>query len=59
MELLRLMDVCRLLKLSRSRLYAHVEAGRIPKPIHIAPRAPRWRRDVIESWLAEREREAA
>ena len=58
-ELLTVKQLCGLLKLSRARVYAHVSSGRIPKPIHIAPRCPRWRRDVIEEWLAEREREAA
>lgn len=55
-ELLTVKDICGLL--SRSRLYAHVSHGVIPSPIHIAPRCPRWRRDVIERWLSEREREA-
>ena len=54
-ELLTVKEVCALLKLSRARVYAHVAGGRIPKPIHIAPRCPRWRRDVIERWIAERE----
>ena len=57
-ELLTIKEVCAALKLSRARVYAHVNAGRIPKPIHIAPRCPRWRREAIEDWLAEREREA-
>ena len=61
-ELLTVSEVGELLKLSRSRVYAHVAAGRIPKPIHIAPRTPRWRREEIESWierLAAREARAA
>ena len=57
-ELLTVKEVCATLKLSRARVYAHVAAGRIPKPIHIAPRCPRWRSDVIENWIAERERAA-
>ena len=58
-ELLTVKDVCGILKLSRSRLYAHVESGRIPKPLYIAPKVPRWRRDAIERWIAEREQLAA
>ena len=57
-ELLTVKDVCKLLRLSRARVYAHVNAGRIPRPIHIAPRCPRWRRAALERWLAERERAA-
>ena len=59
MELLTVKDLCDLLKLTRTRIYAHVATGRIPAPFHPTPRCPRWRRDVIESWIAEREREAA
>ena len=57
-ELLTVKDVCKLLRLSRTRLYAHIAAGRLPKPLYLAPRTPRWRRAAIERWLAERERAA-
>ena len=58
-ELLTVKEVCAALKLSRARVYAHVNAGRIPRPIYLAPRCPRWRREAIENWLAEREEAAS
>lgn len=58
-QLLRMRDVCELLGVKRDRIYKLVAAGHFPRPIHVSPRAPRWRRETIESWLAEREREAA
>ena len=53
--LLRVADLCALLRLSRTQLYRRVADGSIPRPLHLAHNTPRWRRDVIERWLAERE----
>ena len=57
-ELLTVKDMCQLLRLSRARLYAHIAADRLPRPLYLAPRTPRWRRAAIERWLADRERAA-
>ena len=54
-ELLTVKEVCALLKLSRTRLYKRIEEGAIPRPFHVANRCPRWRREVLERWIAERE----
>ena len=58
-ELLTVADVCRQLRVSRTRLYERIANGSIPRPFHLAPRCPRWRRETIERWIAARERDAA
>ncbi len=58
-ELLRVSDLCALLRLSRTQVYRRIADGSIPAPFHLGHHTPRWRRAVIERWLAERERAAA
>ena len=40
--------------LSRSSLYAMMDAGNFPRPIRIGKRAVAWPQSAIESWLAQR-----
>jgi len=42
-ELLRLEQVLRALKISKSSFYAGVKAGRFPSGVALGPRARRWR----------------
>ena len=58
-DLLTVADVCRILRVSRTRLYERVSNGSIPAPFHLAHRCPRWRRETIEAWISARERNAA
>ena len=58
-ELLRVADLCALLRLSRTQIYRKIAAGSLPPPFHLGPNTPRWRRATIDRWLAERERAAA
>lgn len=50
--LLKKMEVCELLRISRPTLEKHVKAGRIPPPIELSPQVHRWPataiREVIE-----------
>ena len=41
--LLNIKQVCARLGIGRSAIYTGMAAGRIPRPIHVAPKAPRWR----------------
>ena len=40
--------------LSRSAIYAAMEAGEFPRPVRIGKRAVAWRQEDIEAWLASR-----
>lgn len=43
---------------SDSQIYALIQAGKFPPPIKIGSRASAWVESEINSWLAERIREA-
>ncbi len=49
--LLSVREVCRRVGLSRPSIYTRMAAGRFPRPIYPAPRAPRWRSDEIAEWI--------
>lgn len=51
-QLLRVMDVCRLLQMSRASLYRKVDLGEIARPIYLGARMPRWDSDQLQAWLA-------
>jgi prophage regulatory protein len=40
--------------LSRSSLYAMMDAGEFPRPIRIGKRAVAWPQSTVEAWLATR-----
>ena len=40
--------------LSRSSLYAMMDAGEFPRPVRIGKRAVAWPQSSIEAWLAQR-----
>ncbi|MGJ8583880.1 MAG: helix-turn-helix transcriptional regulator [Marinosulfonomonas sp.] len=40
--------------LSRSSIYAMMDAGDFPRPVRIGKRAVAWPQSAIESWLAQR-----
>ena len=49
--LLNIKQVCARLGIGRSAIYTGMAAGRIPRPIHVAPKAPRWRADEIDAYI--------
>lgn len=51
-SLLRLSDVCQLVGLSRSSIYASIAVGRFPAPVQIGARAVRWRVEDVRAWIA-------
>ena len=53
--LLRLRDVCAMVCLSRSSIYAGIAAGNFPSALRIGVRAVRWRAGDIEAWLSAKE----
>jgi prophage regulatory protein len=50
--LLRLPAVIAATQLSRSTIYAAIQAGRFPQPVRVGERAVRWRCEDIEAWMA-------
>ena len=53
-ELLRLQDVCTMIGISRSTIYALLAENRFPAPICVTRRAIRWHRTEIEQWVRSR-----
>lgn len=53
-SLLRLKEVCEILGVSRSTIYAGMNAGTFPRSVMISDRAVRWRSGDIATWLAAR-----
>jgi prophage regulatory protein len=49
-SLIRLVDVCRFLSISRSTVYKRLSERSFPEPVHLGPRTVRWRVDDIEAW---------
>lgn len=50
-EFLTLHEVATLLRVSIRSVWYHVRSGRLPPPVYIGPRQPRWRRSQIFDWL--------
>lgn len=50
--MLEIRELAAMLKLCPKTVHRMTEAGRIPGKIHFSKRAVRWRRDVIEKWIA-------
>ena len=55
-RVLRLEEVCQLVGLARSTIYAKVSAGGFPAPIRLGSRSVGWRLADIDRWLAAPER---
>jgi prophage regulatory protein len=51
---LRRPDVEAATGLSRSSIYAMMDAGGFPRPVRIGKRAVAWPQSAIEAWLANR-----
>ena len=54
LKLYRLPQVCELVGVGRSFIYAAISRGEFPKPVKIGRRASAWRRADIEAWLNAR-----
>jgi prophage regulatory protein len=63
MQLIRLPETLTKTGLTRTRLYAAIDAGTFPKPVKITARAVAWPTDEVDAWIsariAERETVAA
>jgi predicted DNA-binding transcriptional regulator AlpA len=44
---------------SQAGLRTAVKHGRFPQPVRLAPNVLRWRRSVIDAWVAEHEQKGA
>lgn len=50
-EALPAADAARLLGVSRATFFKLHSAGRVPLPVYLTPRCPRWRRSELLAWL--------
>jgi predicted DNA-binding transcriptional regulator AlpA len=51
-QLLRVSDICRLLKISRASLYRKLDSGEFVRPIYLGTRMPRWDSSQLCAWIA-------
>jgi prophage regulatory protein len=56
MQLIRPSEARKILGISRSTLYAWLDAGILPRPIRLGARATAFRREELEAWLEGRAR---
>ena len=56
-QLLTVKALGAMLGVSRTTIYEWLRAGKLPRPIYLVTRAPRWRADEIAEWI-ERASEA-
>ena len=55
-RILRLDEVCALVGLAKSTVYAKVSTGGFPAPIRLGSRSVGWRLSDIDTWLSAPER---
>jgi predicted DNA-binding transcriptional regulator AlpA len=51
--LLNVRQLSRLVSMSVTSTWRAVSAGRLPRPVYISPKAPRWRRSEVEKVVAD------
>jgi len=51
-------DLVAMLSLSKSTIYAMIQAGQFPKPRQMTPRVSRWDAQEVEDWLKSRPHKA-
>ena len=49
--LLKVSEVARRTGLARVTIYKRIAAGKFPRQVYPAPRAPRWYSDEIQAWI--------
>ena len=57
-RLLTRKEVMEVLRMSSSTLYNAIKDGRVPPPIEITPRAPRWPASALQAMIDAAKREA-
>jgi predicted DNA-binding transcriptional regulator AlpA len=51
-EALPAADAARMLGISRSQFFKLHSSGKVPLPVYLTPRCPRWLRAELLAWLA-------
>lgn len=54
---LRLTQLLRVVPMSRSSIWARVQAGEFPKPFKLGPKTTVWKTDDVLNWIDDRARE--
>lgn len=52
-RLLPIAEVCHIVGLSESTVWARSAAGTFPQPVKLAPRTTRWPSNEVTEWVAE------
>lgn len=55
-DLLRVDEVCRVVRFSKTKLYAMIKSGDFPAAVRLGPNSVAWRTSEVEAWLNERPR---
>lgn len=56
-KILRLDELLKVLRISRSSVYAWVRENKFPKPIKLGARAIGWTESAVQEWIKQREGE--
>jgi predicted DNA-binding transcriptional regulator AlpA len=59
LQLLRIADVCQLLRISKPTFWRLRQQSNFPQPTAVTGRVVAWRRTEIEEWIVARRRSAA
>ena len=54
-KLLTVREIAVILGVSRPTVYRKLAVGELPRPIYLGNRVPRWRPEVIEAYLSEKQ----
>lgn len=58
-HLLTAAEAAAFLKISRRTFFREVADGRMPQPVRVTPRSPRWDRLQLQAWINMKGREQA
>lgn len=58
-RLLPIAEVCHIVGLSKSTIWARARAGTFPQPVKLSERTTRWASTAVDSWVAEQVAKAA
>jgi len=57
LEVYRMRELIKLLKVSKETIYSWVRKNKFPKPMKLGPRTSAWLKQDVEKWLREKKEE--
>ena len=52
--LMTVKEVCSTLRMSKATLYRRLQQRRLPEPLYVGDKMPRWRSEDIRDWVSSR-----